>query len=557
MTRSIPQDIEIAQAAEPKPIREIADKLGLGPDDYEPHGRDKAKVSLELSRRPARAKLVLVTAITPTPAGEGKSTVSVGLAQALRRQGENNVLCLREPSLGPVFGIKGGAAGGGYAQVVPMEDINLHFTGDLHAITSAHMLLSAMLDAHVHHGNACGIDVRRITWPRSVDMNDRALRNITIGLGGAVHGVPRQDGFVITAASEVMAIFCLSKDVEDLTRRLGNIVVGYTSSGEPVRARDLNAEGAMTVLLRDALAPNLVQTLEGGPAFVHGGPFGNIAHGCNSIIATRTGLGLGDIAVTEAGFGSDLGAEKFFNIKCRIAGFDPKAAVVVATTRALRHHGGAAKEDLAKADPAAVERGLENLEQHIKNVQQHGVPAVVSLNVFDGDSEDEFKAIEGRCAELGVPCLRTEIWANGGAGGLELADAVKETLAKDEAAYKPLYPLDVSIEEKVKTIATKVYGADGVNYTPAAKKQLAQLESLGFGDLPVCMAKTQYSLSDDPNKRGRPQNFDITVRELKVSAGAGFVVVFTGDVMTMPGLGKKPAAVGMRVNDQGKIEGLF
>jgi formate--tetrahydrofolate ligase len=557
MTRSIPQDIEIAQAAEPRPIQEIADKLGLGSSDYEPHGRDKAKVSVELSRQPARAKLVIVTAITPTPAGEGKSTVSVGLAQALSRQGENNVLCLREPSLGPVFGIKGGAAGGGYAQVVPMEDINLHFTGDLHAITSAHMLLSAMLDAHVHHGNGCGIDVRRITWPRSVDMNDRALRNITIGLGGAVHGVPRQDGFVITAASEVMAIFCLSRDVEDLTQRLGNIVVGYTSSGEPVRARDLNAEGAMTVLLRDALAPNLVQTLEGGPAFVHGGPFGNIAHGCNSVIATRTGLGLGDIAVTEAGFGSDLGAEKFFNIKCRIAGFDPKAAVVVATTRALRHHGGAAKEDLAKADPAAVERGLSNLEQHIKNVQQHGVPPVVSLNVFDGDSEDEFKAIEGRCGELGVPCLRTEIWAKGGAGGLELADAVKETLEKDEAAYKPLYPLDVSIEEKVKTIATKVYGADAVNYAPVARRQLAQLEKLGFGGLPVCMAKTQYSLSDDMNKRGRPEGFDITVREMKVSAGAGFVVVYTGDVMTMPGLGAKPAAVSMRVNDEGKIEGLF
>jgi len=557
MTRSIPQDIDIAQAAKLRPITEIAGQLGLTVDQYEPYGRNKAKVSLDLSTRPSRAKLVLVTAITPTPAGEGKSTVSVGLAQALSQRSVKNVLCLREPSLGPVFGIKGGAAGGGYAQVVPMEDINLHFTGDLHAITSAHMLLSAMLDAHIHHGNDSGIDVRRVTWPRSVDMNDRALRNMVIGLGGSAHGVPRQDGFVITAASEVMAIFCLSRDLRDLTQRLGNIVVGYTPKGEPVWARDLQADGAMTVLLRDALAPNLVQTLEGGPAFVHGGPFGNIAHGCNSIIATRTALALGDVVVTEAGFGSDLGAEKFFNIKCRVGEFDPKAAVLVATTRALRHHGGAAKEDLARADTAAVERGLANLEQHIENVQQHGVPPVVSLNVFDGDSDEEHKIILDRCAELGVPCVKTEIWAKGGAGGLELADAVMETLAKDEAAYKPLYPLDVSIKQKVQMIAANVYGADGVVFTPAAEKQLAQLEGLGFGALPVCMAKTQYSLSDDPQKRGRPEGFDITVRELKVSAGAGFVVVFTGDIMTMPGLGKKPAAVNMRVNEQGRIEGLF
>ncbi|MGD8869901.1 MAG: formate--tetrahydrofolate ligase, partial [Gemmatimonadales bacterium] len=462
MTRSIPQDIEIAQAAKLKPISEIAGQLGLTADQYEPYGRNKAKVSLDLSTRPARAKLVLVTAITPTPAGEGKSTVSVGLAQALSKRAVKNVLCLREPSLGPVFGIKGGAAGGGYAQVVPMEDINLHFTGDLHAITSSHMLLSAMLDAHVHHGNEAKIDVRRITWPRSVDMNDRALRNMVIGLGGPAHGVPRQDGFVITAASEVMAIFCLSRDLEDLTERLGRIVVGYTGAGEPVWARDLQAQGGMTVLLRDALAPNLVQTLEGGPAFVHGGPFGNIAHGCNSIIATRTGLALGDVVVTEAGFGSDLGAEKFFNIKCRVGGFDPKAAVLVATTRALRHHGGAAKEDLTKANPGAVERGLANLEQHIENVQQHGAPPVVSLNVFDGDSDEEHKIILDRCAELGVPCVKTEIWGKGGAGGLELADAVMETLSKDEGAYKPLYSLDTSIKHKVQTIAANVYGADGV-----------------------------------------------------------------------------------------------
>ncbi|UCC74439.1 MAG: formate--tetrahydrofolate ligase [Gemmatimonadota bacterium] len=557
MTRSIPQDIEIAQAAKLKPIQTIADELGLGSDDYEPYGHDKAKVSLEISRRAAKAKLVLVTAITPTPAGEGKSTVSVGLAQALSHQGVNNVLCLREPSLGPVFGIKGGAAGGGYAQVVPMEDINLHFTGDIHAITSAHMLLAAMLDAHIHHGNESGIDVRRVTWPRSVDMNDRALRHMTIGLGGPVHGMPRQDGFVITAASEVMAIFCLARDLDDLTARLGNIVVGYTSNGDAVRASDLNAQGAMTVLLKDALSPNLVQTLEGGPAFVHGGPFGNIAHGCNSIIATRTGLALGDIVVTEAGFGSDLGAEKFFNIKCRAAGFDPQAAVLVATTRALRHHGGVAKEELSKANPAAVERGLPNIEAHIRNVQQHGVPPVVSLNVFDGDTDAEHKAIIDRCAELGVPCVKTDIWAKGGEGGLELADAVRETLDKGKAKLKPLYPLDVPLKEKVETVVTKVYGADGVSYTPQAEKQLAQLEQLGFGELPVCMAKTQYSLSDDPAKRARPEGFDVTVREAKVSAGAGFVVVFTGDVMTMPGLGKRPAAVNMRVNEKGQIEGLF
>jgi formate--tetrahydrofolate ligase len=552
MTRSIPQDIEIAQAATLKPIQEIADGLGLGPDEYEPYGRNKAKVSLELSKRPSKAKLVLVTAVTPTPAGEGKSTVSVGLAQALGQRGVNNVLCLREPSLGPVFGIKGGAAGGGYAQVVPMEDINLHFTGDFHAITSAHMLLAAMLDAHVHHGNELGIDVRRVTWPRSVDMNDRALRNMVIGLGGPPHGVPRQDGFVITAASEIMAIFSLSKDLDDLTERLGRIVVGYTSAGEPVRAEQLQAPGAMTVLLRDALAPNLVQTLEGGPAFVHGGPFGNIAHGCNSIIATRTALGLADVVVTEAGFGSDLGAEKFFNIKCRTAGFNPEAAVLVLTARALRHHGGAAKEDLAKADPKAVERGLPNLEAHIANVKQHGVPPVVSLNIFDGDSEAEHKLIVDRCAVLGVPCVKTEIWARGGAGGLELADAVMETLEKGKAKFKPLYSLEHSLKEKVKTIAQKVYGADGVNYTPQADKQFAELERLGFGELPICMAKTQYSA-----KRARPEGFDITVREAKVSAGAGFVVVYTGDIMTMPGLGKKPAAVNMRVNKNGKIEGLF
>ncbi|UCC49992.1 MAG: formate--tetrahydrofolate ligase [Gemmatimonadota bacterium] len=553
----MPQDIEIAQAAKLKSIQEVAEGLGLGPDDYEPYGRDKAKVSLALSRRPLRAKLVLVTAITPTPAGEGKSTVSVGLAQALSRQGVNNVLCLREPSLGPVFGIKGGAAGGGYAQVVPMEDINLHFTGDIHAITSAHMLLSAMLDAHIHHGNRSAIDVRRVTWARALDMNDRALRNITIGLGGPAHGVPRQDGFVITAASEVMAIFCLARDLEDLALRLGSIVVGYTSAGDPVRASALKAEGAMTVLLRDALAPNLVQTLEGGPAFVHGGPFGNIAHGCNSLIATKTAMGLGDIVVTEAGFGSDLGAEKFFNIKCRAAGLEPQAAVIVTTARAFRHHGGAAKESLAVSDPEAVKRGLPNLEQHINNIQQHGVPPVVAVNRFDGDSDKEHKLIADRCADLGVPCVPCEVWAKGGEGGLALADVVRATLDKGTASFQPLYPLDLSLAEKVETIATSVYGADGVDWLPAARKQIAELERLGFADLPICVAKTQYSLSDDVAKRGRPRGFRITVREARVSAGAGFVVVYTGDVMTMPGLGKKPAAVNMRLNEDGKIEGLF
>jgi formate--tetrahydrofolate ligase len=557
MTRSIPQDIEIAQAARLKPIQQVAETLGLGPEDYQPYGRDKAKVALALARRPSRARLVVVTAITPTPAGEGKSTVSVGLAQALARRGVNSVLCLREPSLGPVFGIKGGAAGGGYSQVVPMEDINLHFTGDMHAVTSAHALLSAALDAHIHHGNGCGIDVRRVVWPRAVDMNDRALRHIVIGLGGAAHGVPRSDRFVITAASEVMAVFCLSTDLEDMTERLGRIVVAYTSAGEPIRAADLGVAGAMAVLLRDALSPNLVQTLEGGPAFVHGGPFGNIAHGCNSIVATKTALGLADVVVTEAGFGSDLGAEKFFNIKCRVGDLDPTAAVIVASARALRHHGGAGKQDLMKADPQAVARGLANLEQHIQIVRLHGVPPVVAVNRFDGDSEDEFGVIAERCAELGVPCVSTEVWAKGGEGGLELADAVRETLEKDEAAYRPLYPLDLCIREKVETIAGKVYGAGGVAWTPAAEKQLAQLEALGFGDLPICMAKTQYSLSDDPAKRGRPEGFEIAVRELKVSAGAGFVVVFTGDIMTMPGLGKQPAAVNMRLNDKGEIEGLF
>jgi formate--tetrahydrofolate ligase len=557
MTRSIPQDIEIAKAAKLKPIDEVAGELRLKKADFEPYGRNKAKVSLDLSERPAKGRLVLVTAINPTPAGEGKSTLAVGLAQALYQQGEKVVLCLREPSLGPVFGIKGGAAGGGYAQVLPMEDINLHFTGDLHAITSAHALLAAALDNHIHQGNGCRLDVRRIVWRRAVDMNDRALRNVVLGLGGPTSGVPREDGFVITAASEVMAVFCLSKSLADMTKRLGRIVIGFTATGEAVRARDIGVEGAMAVLLRDALSPNLVQTLGGGPAFVHGGPFGNIAHGCNSIIATQTALGLGEIVVTEAGFGADLGAEKFFNIKCRVGGLKPEAAVVVATARALRHHGGVAKEDLTKANPQALKEGLANLEQHIEIVKSHGVPPLVAVNRFDDDTDEEFKLIADRCAELGVPCVSTEVWARGAEGGLELADAVKATLAGGKANFQHLYPTDASIKTKVDTIATRVYGADHVEWAPTAVKQRNQLEGLGFGELPVCMAKTQYSLSDDATLRGRPEGFHVTVRELSVSAGAGFVIAYCGNIMTMPGLSKEPAAVNMRLNQKGEIEGLF
>ena len=557
MSRSVPSDIEIARRAELRPIEDVAGDLGLDHETLVPYGRYKAKVPLELAAQPPRGSLVLVTGMSPTAAGEGKSTVSVGLVQALKRIGINAALCLREPSLGPVFGIKGGAAGGGYSQVVPMEDINLHFTGDLHAITSAHALLSAMLDNHLHRGNRLGLDPRRITWQRAVDMNDRSLRNVIVGLGGPASGVPRQDGFVITAASEVMAVFCLARSLSDMTERLGRIVVGYTPEGAAVTVSELKVEGALSVLLKDALAPNLVQTLEGGPAFVHGGPFGNIAHGCNSLVATRAALALADLVVTEAGFGSELGGEKFFNIKSRVGGLEPKAAVIIATARALRRHGGASLQQLTDANPDAVGKGLANLERHITIVQQHGVPPIVAVNRFDDDSDEEFRIIEQRCRELGVPCLSTRIWAEGGQGGIELAEAVRDAVESCNADLKFAYPLEAPIAEKVETIVRDVYGGSGVVWTKEAEAQLGDLEALGYGELPICMAKTQYSLSDDATKLGRPESFEVTVRELRVSAGAGFIVAYCGNVMTMPGLAAKPAAEGMHLKDDGEIEGLF
>ena len=552
-------DIAIAQAAKLKPIRDIASQLELGDDDLELYGQYKAKVQLSsIDRRAGKnGKLVLVTGINPTPAGEGKSTLSVGLADGLRRRKHRVVLCLRQPSLGPVFGVKGGATGGGYAQVVPMEDINLHFTGDFHAITTAHALLSAMLDNHLQQGNAKNIDVRRITWKRCVDMNDRALRNITIGLGGTGDGIPRQDGFMITAASEVMAVFALAKDRADLDARLGRIVVGYDREQQPVRASDLNAQGAMVLLLKNALAPNLVQTLEGTPAFIHAGPFGNIAHGCNSLIATRAGLALGDIVVTEAGFGADLGAEKFFDIKCRAGGLEPGAAVIVATIRALKMHGGVALANLGTEDVDAVKRGFANLQKHIENVRKFGLPAIVGLNQFASDTQSEMDAVLSACREMGVPVALSNIWGKGGEGALELSDIVMDTLARGEASFKPLYPSELGLKEKVDTVAREIYGADGVNFAPKAEKDIQRLESIGLKEVPVCIAKTQYSFSDDPSKRGRPSGFRINVREVTPSAGAGFVVVHTGDIMTMPGLPKKPAAENMKVHDDGTIEGLF
>ena len=553
----MPSDIEIARSAKLRNIQEVAEELGLDWKTCESYGRFKAKVPLELAQRPAKGALVLVTAMNPTPAGEGKSTVSVGLAQALRRRGVHAALCLREPSLGPVFGIKGGAAGGGYSQVVPMEDINLHFTGDMHAITSAHLLLSAMLDNHLHRGNALGFDTRKIAWPRTADVNDRSLRKVVVGLGGRAQGVPREDTFVITAASEVMAVFCLATSIADMTQRLGRMVIGYTFEGEPIRASQLNTQGAMSVLLRDALAPNLVQTLEGGPAFVHGGPFGNIAHGCNSLVATRAALALADVVVTEAGFGAELGAEKFFNIKCRVGGLEPRAGIVVATLRALRRHGGVALGEVGKPNGDAVEQGLANLDAHIDIVRNHGIPPIVSLNLFADDSEEEIALVKSHCEGLGVPCVATDIWSKGGEGGLELADVVSKILEKGEADLQFAYDPQDSIAEKVDAVVTKVYGGDGVEWTKEGKKQLEEIEAQGFGDLPVCMAKTQYSLSDDATMLGRPTDFRVTVRDLRVSAGAGFVVVYCGDIMTMPGLSAKPAAEGMLLKEDGKIEGLF
>jgi formate--tetrahydrofolate ligase len=552
-------DIEIAQAAKPRPIVDVAAELGLRTDDLELFGRFKAKVPLEIirNRKNSPGKLILVTGISPTPAGEGKSTVSVGLADALRRLGQKVVLCLREPSLGPVFGVKGGATGGGRAQVIPMEDINLHFTGDFHAITTAHALLSALLDNHLQQGNSLHIDPRRITWKRCVDMNDRALRNIVIGLGGSSNGVPRQDGYMITAASEVMAIFALASDMADLEKRLAAIMVGYDTDGKPVRAGDLNASGAMTLLLKDAIAPNLVQTLGGAPAFIHAGPFGNIAHGCNSLIATRAGLSFGDIVITEAGFGADLGAEKFFDIKCRFGELEPVAAVIVATIRALKMHGGIALKELGRENVSAVASGFANLERHIENVRRFGVPAVVALNRFASDRDAEIAEVLSRCRVLGVSAAVADVHAQGGGGALELGELVVAAAASGAAQFAPLYRTECPLKDKIERIARDIYGADGVRYSAQADKDISRLESIGLKEVPVCVAKTQYSFSDDPNKRGRPTGFNINVREVTPSAGAGFVVVHTGEIMTMPGLPKKPAAEGMKISGDGRISGLF
>lgn len=552
-------DIEIAQAANPKPITEIAQSCGVPQKYLEQYGATKAKVDYNLLREQEHTpgKLVLVTAINPTPAGEGKTTTTVGLADAMNRIGKKTVVALREPSLGPVFGIKGGAAGGGYAQVIPMEDINLHFTGDFHAIGAANNLLAAMLDAHIHNGNELGIDTRKITWKRVVDMNDRALRNIVCGLGGKAHGVPREDGFDITVASEIMAIFCLATSITDLKERLGRIVVGYTFNDEPVTAHDLHAEGAMAALLKDALKPNLVQTLEGTPAFIHGGPFANIAHGCNSIMATRMALALGDYAITEAGFGADLGAEKFLDIKCRLTGIKPDAVVIVATVRALKNHGGVAKDALNEENLQALEAGLPNLLQHVENITQvYKLPCVVAINAFPTDTKAELALVEEKCHELGVRVALSEVWARGGAGGEALAHEVVR-LCEQPREFSYSYELEGSIVDKIEAIARRIYHADGVQLTAQAKKDIAQLERLGFDEMPVCMAKTQYSFSDDAALKGAPRNFTITVRNVKVSAGAGFVVALTGDIMTMPGLGKSPAAFRIDVDETGKISGLF
>jgi len=554
----VPSDIAIAQAAKLRPIADVAAELGLKDDEVELYGKYKAKIALSaLERRKPKGRLVLVTGISPTPAGEGKSTVTVGVTQALRRLGKNAILCMREPSLGPVFGVKGGAAGGGYAQVVPMEDINLHFTGDFHAIAAAHNLLSAMLDAHLHHGNAAAIDARRITWPRTIDMNDRALRHIVVGLGGINAGPSREDHYVIIPGSEVMAIMALATGIADLEARLARIVVGFTATKTAVRASDLKAQGAMTLLLKDALNPNLVQTLEGGPALVHCGPFGNIAHGCNSVVATKLGLAVADLVLTEAGFGADLGAEKFFDIKCRLAGLEPEAAIIVATVRALKMHGGVKKDQLGSTDPAAVQRGSENLRRHIRNVKQFGVPVLVACNRFTGDTPAEVDAVRAACAAEDVELVPCEVWEKGGEGGVAVAEALLKMLDGRKAAFKPLYDAKLSIKDKIDTIARKIYGADGVRYTAGAERALELIPALGLGDAPVCMAKTQYSFSDDATKLGAPTGFMLHVRDVIPSAGAGFVVALAGDIMTMPGLGKSPAAERIRLHPDGTIEGLF
>ena len=552
-------DIEIAQSCEMKPIGQIAEAAGIDDKYLEPYGRYKAKVDYALLKESERkdGKLILVTAITPTPAGEGKTTTTIGLADGMRRIGKNVVVALREPSLGPVFGVKGGAAGGGYAQVVPMEDINLHFTGDFHAIGAANNLLAAMLDNHIYQGNALNIDPKRVTWKRCVDMNDRQLRHVIDGIGGKVNGVPREDGYDITVATEIMAVFCLASSIADLKERLGRIVVGYTYDGKPVTAGDLKAVGAMASLLKDALKPNLVQTLEGTPAFVHGGPFANIAHGCNSVLATRMALRLGDYVVTEAGFGADLGAEKFLDIKCRYAGLKPSAVVVVATIRALKMHGGKAKNELGTEDLAALEKGLPNLLRHVSNIKNvYGLPTVVAVNRFPTDTDAEVECIIARCKELGVNVVLSDVWAKGGEGGMELAEEVVR-LCEQPSEFTFSYELDMPLEAKIEAIVKRIYGGDGVTFTSAAAKELATLKELGYDGLPVCMAKTQYSFSDDASKLGAPEGFTVTVKNVKVSAGAGFVVALTGDIMTMPGLPKVPAAEKIDVDDDGVITGLF
>lgn len=558
--RIMKTDIQIAQEATMLPITEIAAKIDLSPDDLEMYGKYKAKLSDECMARLEKekdGKLVLVTAINPTPAGEGKTTTSVGLGQAFGKLGKKAILALREPSLGPCFGIKGGAAGGGYAQVVPMEDLNLHFTGDFHAITSANNLLAALLDNHIQQGNELGIDPRQIRWKRCLDMNDRVLRNIVVGLGNKMDGMVREDHFVITVASEIMAILCLADDMADLKRRLGRIIVAYSFNGEPVTAADLQAVGSMAALLKDALKPNMIQTLEHTPALVHGGPFANIAHGCNSVRATKMALKMADICVTEAGFGADLGAEKFFDIKCRKAGLKPDAVVLVATIRALKYNGGVAKDTLAEENLDALKKGIVNLEKHIENLQKFGVPVVVTLNSFITDTEAETAFVREFCEQRGCAFALSEVWEKGGEGGIALAEAVLDVLENKESHFAPIYPSDMPLKDKIATIAKEIYGAEDVSYAPAAEKELARITELGMGDFPVCMAKTQYSLSDDAKKLGRPEGFTLNVREVYASAGAGFVVAVTGSIMTMPGLPKKPAAFGIDVSDEGVITGLF
>ena len=553
-------DIEIAQSAKMEPIINIAKKIGLGEDDIELYGKYKCKISLDAIKKLENnkdGKLVLVTAINPTPAGEGKSTVTVGLGQAVNKIGKNPVIALREPSVGPVFGIKGGAAGGGYAQVVPMEDINLHFTGDMHAITSANNLLCAAIDNHIHQGNLLRIDSRRIVFKRVMDMNDRALRNIVVGMGGKINGFLREDGFMITVASEIMAILCMASDLEDLKERMGNILIAYNLDGEPVYAKELEVQGAMALLMKDAIKPNLVQTLENTPAIIHGGPFANIAHGCNSIIATKTALKMSDITITEAGFGADLGAEKFLDIKCRYGNLNPDCVVLVATIRALKHHGGVKKDELNISNVDALNKGMKNLEKQIENIKAYGVPVVVAINKFITDSDEEVKAIEDFCKNIGVEVSLTEVWEKGGEGGIDLANKVIKTMETEPSNFKMIYDSEESINDKILKIVQTIYGGKGVNYTPQALKQIAEIEKFNLDKLPICMAKTQYSLSDNPSLLGRPENFDITVREVRVSNGAGFIVVLTGDVMTMPGLPKVPAANRMDIKDNGEIVGLF